>query len=365
VPSSLRVLHVSRPLNGGVPIVVSRLVNDQVARGWQVAVACPSESDLREWTQRAGARWLAWPATRAPGPTTVDETRRLARILHDERADLIHLHASKAGLCGRLALRGRRPTLFQPHGWSFDMASGALACASGWWERLSAGWCDRVVCVSSGERLRGERAGVRARWEVVVNGVEVRPLGERAAARAALGIGPTTPLAVVVGRFCHEKGQDHLLRLWPQVRQRVFGAELALVGDGEDHTKVTALAREGIRFAGWTQDVRSWLVASNVVAMPSRSEAGSLVVLEALEAGRSAVASDVPFMRECIGESAGAIVAVEARQPLVDALALRLADPELADNEGVAGRRRVKEHFDVRVTNAAMAALYERVVVGD
>jgi glycosyltransferase involved in cell wall biosynthesis len=349
-------------LIGGVPIVVKRLVDDQVARGWQVAVACPPDSDSREWAQAAGARWLSWPATRSPGRSTVDETRRLARILRDEPADLIHLHASKAGFCGRLALRGRRPTLFQPHGWSFEMASGGLARASAGWERLSAGWCDRVVCVSSGERTRGERVGIRARWEVVVNGVEVHPLAERAVARAALGIAPTTPLAVLVGRFCREKGQDHLVRLWPQVRRRVLGAELALVGDGQDRAKLEALAGEGVRFAAWTQDVRSWLVASNVVAMPSRSEAGSLVVLEALEAGRSAVASDVSFMRECIGDSAGAIVGVDAGQPLVDALARRLADPELADREGAAGRRRVEEHFDVRATNAAMAALYERVV---
>jgi glycosyltransferase involved in cell wall biosynthesis len=364
----MHVIHVARPIHGGVPVVVRDLVEDQVRRGWRVEVACPPESDLRRFTDERGGHWLRWPATRSPGPGTAAETLRLARILRAAPDALVHLHSSKAGLAGRLALRGRRPTLFQPHDWSFDMAEGPLSKASAAWERLAARWADRVVCVSEGERERGRAAGLRARWTVMPNGVDLRafePAGpeDRAAARRALGLPADAPIAVLAGRICRQKAQDHLVSLWPDVRARVPGAQLVLVGDGEDTEAVRASAGDGVVFAGWSEDVRPWLVASDVVAIPSRSEAGlSLVAMEAMALARPVVATDVSGMRDGVEPGAGVVVEVGATEALVAALAARLSDPALAAAEGTAGRRRVEERFDLRVTSARMADLYSEVL---
>ncbi len=120
-------MHVSQPGDGGVAAVVVQLARDQVERGLDVVVAGPPPAALKPAVLTAGARFLDWDAKRSPGPGSVLEARALARVIAAEDPDLVHLHSSKAGLAGRLALRGRRPTLFQPHSWSFEALHGPCA----------------------------------------------------------------------------------------------------------------------------------------------------------------------------------------------------------------------------------------------
>lgn len=362
----LRVLHVAQPTTAGVPRVVAQLVADQVARGWDVAVAGPDGGHLRPGVEAAGARWLPWEATRAPGPVVAGETRRLARIVREQDPALVHLHSAKAGLAGRLALRGQRPTVFQPHAWSFLAVSGPVRRASVAWERWAARWASAVVVVSDDERVEGEAAGVRARWELVPNGVDVagRPApadGQRAAARAALGVGPG-PLAVCVGRLCRQKGQDRLVEAWPAVARARPDAVLVLVGDGPDLDAVRGSAPPGVVLAGAVDDADPWLLAADVVALPSRWEAGlSLVAMEAMRAARPVVIGRVAGAASLARARAGEVVDVDAPDGvarLAAALLRRLDDPALVRAEGAAGRRLVEAEHDVRRTTARVAALY-------
>lgn len=365
---SRSVLHVAQPLDAGVPRVAAALVSDQIERGFEVSVASPPDGDLRLAAQSAGARWLPWAAARDPGPSTLVEGRRLAAILGQVDPDLVHLHSAKAGLAGRLVLRGRRPVVFQPHSWSFEAAGGAIARAAVAWERWGTRWADVVVCVSADERRRGEQAGVRARFAEIPNGVDLARYAaattkDRSTARAMLGVAPATPLAVTVGRLSRQKGQDVLLAAWRRVLERVPDAELVLVGYGPARPELEALGVPRVRFAGAGQDVAAWLAAGTVIVLPSRWEAGlSLVAMEAMASARSVVAADVAGMREGLAEGSGTVVGVEAVQPLADAVAERLATPGLADREGVAGRRRVERHYDLKVASGRMAELYQETI---
>jgi glycosyltransferase involved in cell wall biosynthesis len=247
-------------------------------------------------------------------------------------------------------VRGRRPTVFQPHAWSFAAVTGPVATASLAWERLAARWADAVVCVSAGERGAGEAAGVRARrWAVIENGVDLdrfRP-ADRAAARARLGL-PAGPLVVCVGRLSRQKGQDVLLRAWPPVS----GATLALVGDGPDRAALEAAAPPGVLFAGRRDDVADWYAAADVVAVPSRWEGMALAALEALACGRQVVGSDVAGMRE-LGPVD--VVPPDDAEALAAALAAALAEPA----DPATCRAAVR---DLRETTAAIRGLYEEVL---
>ena len=365
----LKILHVSQPNEGGVARYVADLLPEQIARGWSVAVACPvagllpgDVGPLAEEAQAAGARHLLWPARRPPGPETVAETRRLKSIVAAEAPDVVHLHASKAGLVGRLLLRGRVPTAFQPHAWSFEAARGALHSASVVWERFAARWTDLVVCVSEGERERAEAAGVRAQWAVVPNGVDLERFppaseGDRAAARERLGLG-AGPIVLCVGRLSRQKGQDVLLEAWPEIARRVDGARLALVGSGPEERALRGAAPPGVLFAGERSDVGDWYAAADVVTFPSRWEGMALTLLEAMARERSVVATDVAGVREALGVEAGAVVAVERPESLAAAIVERLLEPERAAAEGRLARARVERSHDLRKTVRAVADLY-------
>ncbi|MET7284471.1 glycosyltransferase [Streptomyces sp. NPDC005573] len=379
-----RVLHLAQPVDGGVARVVRDLVRAQLAAGLRVTAGCPGgglASDLRE----LGADVRPWQAVRSPGPGLPGEVRRLARLIAEVRPDLVHAHSAKAGLAARLALRGRVPTVFQPHAWSFEAAGGITGALALAWERRAARWAHRVVCVSEAERATGLRAGVRASYAVVPNGVDVArfhpglpqgPAGPdpyagspaRAAlsARAALlpDLGPARPLVVCVGRLCRQKGQDVLLRAWDQVLRAVPDARLVLVGDGPDREALRRAAHPDVLFAGAVADPLPWYRAADLVVLPSRWEGMALAPLEALACARPVVLTEVDGARESLppGLAAHCLVPPEAPSALAGAVVGLLSDAPLRASLGDRGRRHVLSTHDVRHTAARVADLYRELL---
>ncbi|MFB7495141.1 glycosyltransferase [Streptomyces sp. NPDC056161] len=202
-----RVLHLAQPADGGVARVVLDLTRAQLAAGLRVTVGCPG-GELAAGARELGADVRHWRATRSPGPGLAGEVHRLDRLVARVRPDLVHAHSAKAGLAGRLAVRGRIPTVFQPHAWSFEAVDGVTAALALKWERWGARWATRVLCVSEAERATGARAGIRARWSVIPNGVDPlrfspEPPGTAAAPPAA------APQAAAATAPALEPGSPH------------------------------------------------------------------------------------------------------------------------------------------------------------
>lgn len=375
----LRILHVTQPTTAGVAQVVADLTRAQQAAGHLVVVACPEDARFAGRLADAGVSGARWAATRVPGPASAAQAHALRRIVTDVRPDLVHLHSSTAGLAGRLAVRGRIATVFQPHAWSFEAVGGRLGAATVGWERLAARWADRVLCVSQAEREVGAAHGIKARYAVVPNGVDTvrfqacsRP-DARASAPVCAMVPPLGPLVVCVGRLCRQKGQDVLLEAWPEVLRRVDGARLALVGDGP---QAAVLARRladdprlaDVYMAGGTDDPRPWYHAADLVVLPSRWEAMALVPLEASACARVVVASDVVGVRESLPPEhvAWALSAPGDPHSLAEALVAALgrlaAHPADRMRMERAAARYARDHHDVARTAAQVSDLYHAIL---
>ena len=361
----MKVLHVAQPVSGGVAAVVADLARDQRERGWEPVVACPPEGRLRSRITGLGVPVADWEATRGPGPGTAREVASLRRIIAERRPDVVHLHGSKAGLAGRLAVRGRIPTVFQPHLWSFRSDASLAGRLALVWERAAARWTRLFLCVSADEARDGVGSGVRGRMVVVPNGVDVTGLvpvdAARAKAEAGLGPGPTV---VCVGRLAPLKGQDLLLDAWPEVRAAVPGARLALVGGGPLEAELRAhatAADDSVLWLGHQDAPHRYLAAADVVAVPSRAEGMALVPLEAMAMGRSVVAYDVGGIRESLGDT-GAVLPPADVPALARAIITRLDDAQLRDDEGTRARQRAETLFDRRRMAAQVAELMEELV---
>ncbi|MFE7839295.1 glycosyltransferase [Streptomyces sp. NPDC057474] len=364
-----RVLHLTQPVDGGVARVVTDLVQAQLRAGLAVTVACP-DSALSTGLRRLGADVRHWHATRSPGPSLVREVRHLARVIDEVCPHLVHAHSAKAGLVGRLAVRGRIPTVFQPHAWSFEATGGAGSALARAWERWGARWASQVVCVSEAERMTGVRARINGRWSVIPNGVDLQrfrpaPVGTvRAGLRPLREVDPAAPLVVCVGRLCRQKGQAVLLRAWSTVARRVPGACLVLVGDGPDRDRLRARAPKSVLFAGDVADVVPWYQAADLVVLPSRWEGMALAPLEAMACGRPVVATDVDGARESLPPSLASRCLVPPENPavLAEAVAELLPDPLLRASLGRQGLQYVLSSHDVRHTTEAVADVYRHLI---
>ena len=362
-----RVLHASESTEGGVGVFLLALAEHQVRAGLDVSIAAPSAGPVPDELERAGVNFTAWEAIPQPGPAVPGELRSLSRILGAVDPDVVHLHSSKAGMVGRLLVRRRRPTVMQPHAWSFFAKTGVIRRATLQWERMGARWADVILCVSEDERRLGQMSGVRGDYRVLPNGVDLERIAAatetgRTTAREQLGLPLEAPIAVCTGRLHRQKNQAALLDVWPRVRAKVPGALLLLVGEGPDRDELAARAVDGVRFAGQAADIRPWLAAANVVVQPSRWEGMSLSLIEALAVARSVVVTDVPGMREVVVDGIGAVVPPDDPEALTAAVAQRLADPAAADVEGRAGRLRAESHHDRRTQHAGVDALYDELL---
>ena len=233
------------------------------------------------------------------------------------------------------------------------------------WERFASRWTTLAVCVGEGEASLARHLGLPGPSTVVRSGVDlarfrVASEQDRRAAREALCLPQSAPVAVCMGRVTRQKGQDLLAAAWPRVRAVHPDAVLAMVGDGSLPSPVPP----GVRLAGPTEDPWTWYAAADVIVFPSPWEGLPLTLLEALAVGRSIVGTDIPGIAEVLPADAGALVPLGDEAALADAVALRLGDTGQAGREGDAGRAFAERAADIRRTHDRLAALVDRVANG-
>jgi len=362
VPSarnSSRVLIVSRVTVDGVAVCVRDLVQAAVGAGYQVTVVCPADGHLAAWVRQRGAAWERLEMRRPPHPSDILAVMRLRRLARAH--DLIHLHSSKAGVVGRLAVASlglrRPPVLFTPHGWSW-LVGGRLAPFYRWTERAVLPLAMAVVAVSEEERALGCAVlGPRAARIVVnPNGVDTRrfspegPVADRSEA----------PLIVWVGRLCHARAPDVAVAALALLRTP--SVRLRLVGDGEDRAAVeelvTALGLDGrVEFSGFRPEPAPHLRAADVVVISSRYDGMALILLEAMACGAAIVATRVPGTSALGG--AGQLVPVEDPQCLAEAVDALLADPQRRRQLGAAARARAVENYSLQRSLEGILKLWQ------
>lgn len=106
-------------------------------------------------------------------------------------------------------------------------------------------------------------------------------------------------LILAMGRLCHQKGHDLLLRGFAAAGAAEAGWRLVILGEGPDRPALEALALElGIDHAltlpGIVDEPQTWLHQACIFAHPSRYEGFPNALLEAMACGCAVIATDCP-----------------------------------------------------------------------
>ena len=140
---------------------------------------------------------------------------------------------------------------------------------------------------------------------------------------------------IAVGRYCHEKGYDHLLKAWSMIQDNCPEWSLAVYGDGERapyNQMIDSLHidRKRCILNGRTSDVASEFVKSSLAVCSSRFEGFGLVIAEAMACGLPVVSFDCPWGPRSIitdGED-GVLVEDGNAQKLANAILAVIQDPD-------------------------------------
>jgi len=332
-------------------------------------------------------------------------------------ADLVHSHTWYANMAGHFAkLLYGMPHVISAHSleplrpWKAEQLGGGYRVSS-WAEKTAYDAADGIIAVSNGMRndiLRSYPELDPDKIYVVHNGIDLsgwqRPVPDSPEAAAAdatvrrLGIDPTKPAVVFVGRITRQKGLPYLLRAAEQLPPNV---QLILCAGAPDTPEIIQECRDLVaklraerRAAGteftddnagviWIeemlprQELIAVLAASQVFLCPSVYEPLGIVNLEAMAVGLPVVATATGGIPEVVDDGVtGTLVPIEQvtdgtgtptnPEKFVNDLAAAindmLADPARAKAMGEAGRKRAEDHFSWRAIADRTMDVYRKVL---
>jgi glycosyltransferase involved in cell wall biosynthesis len=380
----MRIARILTRLNLGGP-ARQVLASDPVlvARGHQVRVYAgtpePGEGDLFDELAARGVDVRRVPnLARGVNPAKdLLAQRFLKKELLAYQPDLVHTHASKAGLLGRRAARALKGNAILVHtfhghvleGYFPNFVSKRLIAI----ERALAAECDRIFAVSHATADDLIRLGVVEEGQVGVvwPGVELEALRDLPVARPRPAVtgGPRTLCGLddqaliigVVGRLADVKRPELALDAFLTVAVRHPKAHLVFIGDGEGRraleNRITSLAPEWqarVHMVGALSDPVAIFGDLDVLLMSSRTEGLPVALIEASAAGVPAVCTNVGGINEIVAHERTGYLANED-----DELAMHLDTILGDDTQRQLQSQRARMRVSERYTGAALASRLE------
>lgn len=164
------------------------------------------------------------------------------------------------------------------------------------------------------------------------------------------GIHPLAPTILYIGRLEYQKGPDLLVKAIPQVLDHRWDAEFLIAGKGgmRDHLEwlVHDLGiSESVHILGFIPDEEyiDILNACDIVCIPSRHEPFGLVLLEAWDAEKGVVATNVGGLNDNIDNFENGILVHRYPESIAWGINYIIDDPVGIKTLGKEGKEKLKE----------------------
>jgi glycosyltransferase involved in cell wall biosynthesis len=359
----LRILHTEASLGwGGQEIRVLTEARGVARAGHEVVLAAPAQSRIFAEAPRYGVEALPLAIARKG----VRGVLALRALLARRAFDVVNTHSSTDAWLVALACRllAAPPVGVRTRHISAPAPRNA---PTRWLYRHGA-----ECIVTTGERLRLqviEESGVDAdRVTSIPTGIDLAVFqpGDRAAARARLGLPRERSIIGIVATLRSWKGHRHLLQALAELRERE--ALLVIVGDGPQRGALEALTGqlglgERVRFAGNQVDVAPWMQSFDVFCLPSYANEGvPQALMQAMACALPVITTAVGSIDEIVEAGVtGVMVAPGESASLREALDSLLADESRRLALGEAARRRAVERFGEERMVERMLAVFGAV----
>ncbi len=339
----MKILYlITKTEIGGAQMHVRDLIKSMVADGHQVALVSFPGGWLENEAKVAGAVFHSniYFSNSLNPLNLIRSIRRIKKIVQDFSPDLVSLHSSSAGFAGRLAIRGRIPTIFTAHSFAFTKGAPVLRrIFAVMAEKLVALYTSKIICVSNFDRQQAlyYRIATPEKIVTIYNGVQEGPAN----------IGPKEDVIVSVGRLAYPKDFALLFEGYKLANTKM---RLQIIGDGPDRKNI----EEKIQSLGLTDKVelftdlspdalRVKLAKAKVFALISKHEGLPLSILEAMSSSLPVIASNVGGIPEEVDEKCGILVANNAQE--IARAITTLSKENIQEQMGKSAREKFEQHF--------------------
>lgn len=269
------------------------------------------------------------------------------------KPDIIHTHVFSADVAGYLLRRGVK--------WFSTQHN--VGAEHSWFRKLVLRFilrrAEKIIAVSpvvadfcaQELRLKAEK------MVLIKNGVEI----EKWRALPAIDFGKESIEMAVIGRLEKQKGHIYLLRALAEIKNLPW--HLHVYGEGSLEKELKQQAEDlkiagNITWHGVKPDIASELKNIDAVIQPSLWEGRSLVIMEAMAAGRFVIASPAAGEELIQDKKTGIIVSVHQYKELAEAVRWVWQNREPAKTMVLAGRDYARENFSIEKNISALEKLY-------
>jgi glycosyltransferase involved in cell wall biosynthesis len=359
----VRVVHViTKGDVGGAQTHVVELAAAQIGVGLQVTVVAGTAGAALDRCRSVGCdvRVVASLGEARARLGQRGALRDLEAAIVASRPDIVHAHSSNAGFLARLVCRRRKiACVYTAHGWPFQRGAAWSQRLLSFGGEFVAGHLGAgVICLTDAEAERARRARVvpADRLWVVPNGLA--DVADELVRRSA----DSPPSVVMVARFAPPKLQREVVDVMATLTGLAW--TLTFVGDGPElaacRQHAASVLGDRAAFLGHRDDVTELLAGHDTLVLWSAYEGLPISVLEGMRAGMCCVASDLPGVRELLGDDAG--VVVDTSDVLRRALAALLVDPARRAALGAAARAAFVERYSISGVESRIRSIYAELI---
>lgn len=362
----LRIVHTEASMGwGGQEIRILAEIEGMRRRGHEITLIAPEGARIVPEAQRRSITTVVLPIGRKRLPGFL----ALRRWLAAHRVDVINTHSSTDSWLAALACLTLRdaPALVRTRHISAPVDRNFATR----WLYLHASAHIATTGESLREALIRDSGVPPERVTSVPTGIDAARFkpGDRAAARAALGLPADHTLVGIVATLRSWKGHRFLFEAIAKLpANRV---SLVVVGDGPQREALESLADSlGIKarvfMPGNQADVLPWLQALDVFALPSYANEGvPQALVQAMLCGLPCVTTSVGAIPEAAVDGETAIVVKpQDADDLARGINLLLDDAALRERLGAAARRRCEERFGYEAMLDRMEAIFQQATHG-
>jgi len=356
------VAHVTECLAGGTLGVLRHLTAELAHSSVRQTLIYCRRPDSPQDIERLFDGRVRLVEMRPARGTHLDFVADIFRALHflvsRDPPDVVHLHSSKAGFVGRLALRaidarrgGKTRIFYSPHGLPFLNSRRPWSSAAYWALEKLAGRvdCQPVACGASEAHALANVTGRHAR--ILENPVDPSYFSVQRQE-------PQCPVVVSVGRVCEQKGPEIFAELSVRMRLEMENARFVWVGAG-DARREAMLRAVGVEVTGWLprEAVHAQLARATVYVQTSRWEGLPLSVLQAMAVGLPCLVLDAVGNRDAIEHDRTGLIAWDIDE-LEMYLTVLLASAPLRERLGTSARVEARQRFSLERFHNALLDLY-------
>ena len=367
----IRVLHVAEAA-GGVERYLETLFKYSKDKVENILV-CSQNCDYEKFKKLADRVIVLKMAHDIQPSSDIKVERTLRRIIKQLKPDIVYAHSSKAGAFARIADLGlNNKVIYNPHGWAFNMQQSAKKKEmSRWVEKISAHFCDKIVCISDAEKESALREKICKpnKLQVIYNGIDLEEIEKTAPmSRAQLGIPEGAFVIGMVGRLSKQKAPDTFVKAAKLIKEKIPNAFFLMVGDGELRDQIENLISQydlGSSFliTGWVDNSTAYMKIMDVGMLLSRWEGFGLVLPEYMACGVPIVATDVDAIPNIIQDGVnGMLVDKDDYHKAADAVDRLFKQPDLTFSLVKTADNIVKTKFDGKRVAQNSEQLYKELI---